>query len=61
MLLFCNYHTTYLNHLQIRVDQSYLLLDTDGDDGRASRYNDEDDDYDEDYYDEYQNDDDGHR
>ena len=49
---------------KIRVDHSYLLLDTDsGDDGGergASRYE-EDGDYDEDYYDDYQNDDDGRR
>ena len=48
---------------KIRVDHSYLLLDTDGEDGRndaASRYE-EDGDYDEDYYDDYQNDDDGRR
>ena len=52
---------------KIRVDHSYLLLDTEsGDDGgdgsgsnAASRY--DEDDYDEDYYDDYQNDDGGHR
>ena len=51
---------------KIRVDHSYLLLDTEigdagGDDSgnAASRY--DEDDYDEDYYDDYQNDDGGHR
>lgn len=50
---------------KIRVDHSYLLLDTDADtDGggsssSASRYG--EDDYDEDYYEDYQNDDDGRR
>ena len=45
---------------KIRVDHSYLLLDTDNDeDTGANRY--DEDDYDEEYYDDYQNDDDGHR